>query len=228
MFIFSCSNSSKKDHQKRFYIIGNTNELIDNTNVFLKTQENKTIFTLDSTLIKNGTFEFEGEIYKPSVYGIYIDSLKNSIGFFLKNDSIIIDVNKDNLSDSKITGAKLNDQYLNYTKNVNQIVSKTNLLYPIFQKARAENDVQKLDEINKKMQTINNKKTLFALNYAKEHPDSYIAAFALHSVLNNNSISKDSIFSIYNRFSDEVKEGDFAIETLIYIENKSILDTIEI
>jgi len=226
IYLFSCNNYPKKDHQKVFFIIGNANGLIDNTKVFLKKQENKTIILLDSTQIKNGNFTFNGIIDKPSVYGININNIKGQIGLFLKNDTITININKDSLSDSKITGSKLNDQYLNYIKSVNQIISKTNLLYPIFQKARAENDVEKLNEINKKMQAINAEKTTFALNYAKKHPESYIAAFALHSVLNDNSIPKDSVQSIYNRFSNEVKEGDFAIEISIYLENKSILDTI--
>ncbi len=225
--MFSCNDSSKKVPQKRFYIIGNTDNITNKTKVVLKTQENNTIITLDSTLVRNGIFEFEGEIDKPSVYGIYIDSLKNSIGFFIENDSIIIDVNKNNLSDSKINGSKLNNQYLNYIKSSNQIISKTNLLYPIFQKARAENNVERLNKINEKMEAINAENILFTLNYAKKHPNSYIAAFALHSVLNDSSISKDSIFSIYNSFSDEVKAGDFAIATLIFIETESILDTIK-
>jgi len=222
IFIFSCNNILKNKPNHKFHITGTTNNITDNTKVFLKIQENKTIITLDSTLVKNGIFQFEDKIIKPSVFGIYIDSIKSNLGFFIKNDSITIEINKDNLSDSKITGSKLNNQYLNYVKSINQIVSETNLLYPIFQKARAENNVQKLNEINKKMQAINNKKNLFALNYAKEHADSYIAAFALHSVINDNAISKDTILTIYNRFSDEVKEGDFAIEILIYLENEGL------
>ena len=224
---FSCKKELKSSSINSFYITGHIDSIFENTKVFLKIQENKTIILLDSTQIINGSFIFSGNNNNPSVFGIYIDSLKSSIGFFIENDSVTIDVNKDNISESKVSGSKLNDQYLEYIKKSNQILSKTNYLFPIFQKARAENDVDKLNEIYEKMKVINNENTQFALNYAKEHRNSYIAAFALHSILNDYSTSKDSIFNVYNNFSENVKKGDFAIEILVFIESKSILDNIK-
>ncbi|HBS11860.1 MAG TPA: hypothetical protein DEO36_04850 [Flavobacteriaceae bacterium] len=227
MCVISCNNYPKKEHQKLFFIIGNTNDFADNTKVFLKKQENNTISLIDSTQIINDRFKFSGIIEKPSVFGIYIDSLKGQIGLFLENDSVLIDVNQNNLSKSKITGSKLNNQYLDYIKRSNQILSKTNLLYPLFQKSRAENDAEKLNEINAKMKAINAENVQFSLDYAKKYSNSYIAAFILQSLLNDESIHKDTIASIYNNFSYEVKKSDFAMETLIFIENKNKLDDIK-
>ena len=44
--------------------------------------------------------------------------------------------------------------------------------------------MDKLEEINAQMRAINEENTVFALQYAKQHPDSYISALALQSVLN--------------------------------------------
>ena len=101
-----------------------------------------------------------------------------------------------------------------------------NNLFPIFQKARAENDADKLEEINAQMKAINEENTVFTLQYAKQHPDSYISALALQSVLTVPTINKDTIAKIYNKFSDYVKKGDFAIEITQYLDNNSSLDSI--
>lgn len=102
-----------------------------------------------------------------------------------------------------------------------------NILFPEFQKARAENDASKLEEINKKMQVINDKNTAFILRYARQNPESYISAVALQSVLRIPSISKDSLAIIYDNFSDYVKKGDYAKEIEIYLETPITLDSIQ-
>jgi len=224
LFLISCENDFNESNFKRFYIEGNIENVYNNYKVFLKIQESNTIISLDTTSINNGKFIFSGSIDRPAVYGIYIDSLQDVIGLFMENDSIIIDVDPKSLSNSKISGSTLNKEYLDFLLQSNQIVSKMNVLFPIFQKARSENNVEKLKEINKKMQDINSEKTQFALKYAKSHSDSYIAAFALQSVLKDHTIPKDTIANIYNNFSKYVKKGDFAIETLLFIEGSNELN----
>ena len=140
-----------------FIINGDIEKSFNGSKVFLKTQESGVLIVLDSTIIKNGTFEFTGNIGKPEVYGIFIDSIKEAIGLFMENTTITIIANIKDLSSSKITGSKTNDDYLDFIKISNQIISEMNILFPEFQKARAENDVIKLEEINKKMQVINDK-----------------------------------------------------------------------
>jgi hypothetical protein len=205
---------------------GSIESILNGNMVYLKTQENKRIKVIDSTNIINGKFQFQGKIDQPIVYGLYIEDSKDAIGVFMENDTIYIEAYKDSLAKSKITGSKTHDEYLNFIKQSNNIVSKMNHLFPIFQKARAENDADKLEEINAQMRAINEENTVFALKYAKRHPDSYISALALQSVLTVPTIDKDTIAKIYNNFSDYVKKGDFAIEIAQYLDGSQSLDSI--
>ncbi|WP_321974806.1 DUF4369 domain-containing protein [Aureibaculum sp. 2210JD6-5] len=227
MSFFSCDEDFNKKNDNSFYIFGKVDNIEDSTKIYLKVQESNKIIPLDTTYAIDGTFQFMGKINKPEVYGIYIDSIKSSVGLFIQNDSVFIDINRDKLSDSKIKGSELNDQYLSFIKKSNEILSKINYLFPLFQKARTENDVDKLNEINKKIEAIHKENTTFVLNFARENPDSYIAAFALQTLLKNKYTSKDTIASIYNNFTHNVKKGDFAIEILLYLENQESLENIE-
>ena len=229
IFLFllnSCQQSEKENHSNGYLLSGSIERQLNGKWVYLKTQENKEIKIIDSTNIKNGEFKFQGKIDRPIVYGIYFEDSKDAIGVFMENDTIYIEAKKDSLAKSKITGSKTHDDYLDFIKQSNNIVSKMNHLFPIFQKARAENDSEKLEEINAQMRAINEENTKFALQYAKQHPDSYISALALQSVLTVPTINKDTIAKIYNNFSDYVKKGDFAIEIAQYLDNNPSLDSI--
>ena len=223
----SCQNSEKKSYTNGYLLNGTTEKSLNGKKVILKTQENKKIKILDSTNINDGKFEFEGIIDKPEVYGIFIDSIKGTIGLFMENDNITIEVNKDNLSLSIISGSKLNDDYIDFIVKSNQIISEMNVLFPEFQKARAENDVIKLEEINKKMQSINDRNTAFILSYTSGNPNSYVSAVALQSILRIPSIHKDTIANIYSKFSDYVKKGEYSKEIEIYLNTPITLDSIQ-
>ena len=225
--IISCKNKSTHNISNGYLIEASIDQTLNGKKAYLKTQNNGVIIILDTTIIKNGKFEFKGNIEKPVIYGIQIDSIKGTIVMFMENETITIEVYKDSLSASKISGSKTNDEYLDFVKRSNKIVSRMNVLFPVFQKARAENDVEKLQEINEKMQKISNDNTVFTLAYAKEHSDSYIGAMALQSVIRIPSIERDTISKIYNNFSDYVKRGEFAIETLLFLENPIKDDTIQ-
>lgn len=224
---FSCDRHLEKKRNNDFYIIGQLKNVSDSTRVYLKVQESNRIVPLDTAFVSNNKFEFNGKINRPEVFGIYIDSIKSSIGLFMHSDSVLIDIDEDKLSNSTIKGSELNDKYLSFINKSNEIISKTNYLFPLFQKARTENDVDKIYEINKKIEAIHNENRTFTLNFAKKNPNSYIAAFALQTLLNDESVSIDTIASIYNQFSHEVKKGDFAIEILLYLENQEQAEELE-
>jgi hypothetical protein len=222
----SCQKRLSNDSINSYNLKVHIRDVVNGTKAYLKTNEKNTLISLDSAIIMNGEFNFNGKIDKPIVYGIYVENLKDAIGVFMENDTIYIEAYKDSLVKSKITGSKTHDDYLDFIKQSNYIVSKMNNLFPIFQKARAENDADKLEEINAQMRAINEENTRFVLQYAKQHPDSYISALALQSVLNIPTINKDSIAYIYDQFSDYVKKGDYAIEIAQYLNSDQYLDLI--
>ena len=215
----SCDNISHKKNENTFFIIGELETIADHTKVFLKVQKSNKTITLDTAYTSQNAFQFSGAISKPEIFGIYIDGIKGSIGLFIQNDSVFIDVDENTLNNSIIKGSELNDQYLSFVKKSNEIISRTNYLFPLFQKARTENDVEKLIEINKKIEGIHQENRAFVISFIRENQDSYIASFALYLLLKNESISKDTIASIYSDFSHDVKKGDLSMAILLYLDS---------
>ena len=223
IFIFSsCQKESTKSSEDIYFIKGHISELTDKTKVLLKKQENGTTINIDSTFSENGQFEFSGNIASPEMFGVFIDSIPGGIYPLVENGTITIKAHKDSLYKAEISGTELNNELNTFKKGSKKIVDKINDLFPEFQKARAENDVDRIDQINSEMKAINDENTAYSLNYAKKNPDSFISAMILQSLLRMPEMNPEKAQEIFNNFSDEVKESSFSKNIKDYIERDKI------
>jgi len=217
---FACNSTDNT--QEIFYLKGELNAK-DGTKIYLKSQEFNEIIPIDTSTLKNKVFSFSGHLNRPVVYGIYIENLPGVLGIVMENDSIHIKINPQDITKSIIKGSTLHSTYHDFLKKSFAISSKIDQLYPLFQKARAEDNFKKLKAINDQMKKIQQESEAFAINFARNNPDSYIAAYALHTVITNANLPVDSIKKVYDNFTPFVKKGDFSLEILHYIiENDSL------
>ena len=216
--ITSCQNKKENSSEENYLIEGDIIALNNNTKILLKKQENGATITLDSTFSENGKFQFTGAIESPGMYGIFIDSIKGGIYPLVENGTILIKAHKDSLYKAEVSGTKLNDELNDFKEGSKKIVDQINDLFPQFQKARAENDAEKIDKINAEMKAINDENTAYSLNYAKNNPESFISAMILQSLLRMPDMSPERAKDIFNTFSEEVKKSDFSKNIKNYIE----------
>ena len=218
LVICSCQKKSTNFSDDNYFIKGNITALSNNTKIVLKKQENATTVSIDSTFSENGKFEFTGAIKIPAMYGIFIDSLKGGIYPLVESGTITISAHKDSLYNAQVSGTKLNNELNVFKEGSKKIVDKISDLFPEFQKARAENNVERIDQINAKMKAINDENTAYSLNYTKNNSNSYISAMILQSLLRMPDMNPEKAKLIYNNFSDEVKKSDFSKSIKNYIE----------
>lgn len=215
--ILSCV--SDDDDTNTFYVIGKLSKPLSGQSVILSIQENNQFTPLDTTEINEDNFSLTGTLERPVVANVRIDSIPNSLSFFMEKDSVIINVNSADMSKSTVQGSDLHAEYLDFIAKNNKILSKMKLYYPLLQKARSENNAERLQIIHQKMAAIQREKNSFALNYAWDHPNSYIGAFALYTLLVENTIPADTISAVLNTFSVPVRKSDYALQTLIYLDS---------
>ena len=216
--IASCGPKSSKIEENTFQMKLTVTNLTDGTKILLKKQEGQTTITIDSTLSKNGTFEFKGTIETPQMFGIFIDSIQGGLFPLIESGITTITVHKDSLFNPKITGSKLNDELEIFKEGSEKIVNKINDLFIQIQKARAENDLETITEINEKMRAINDENTRYSLDYAKNNPSSFISSVVLQSVLRIPEIDVTEVESIYNSFSSDVQKSEYSKNISRYLQ----------
>ena len=218
LIVYSCQKRATNFSDDNYFIKGDISALSNKTKVLLKKQENGTTISIDSTFSENGKFEFAGVIETPAMYGIFIDNIKGGIYPLVESGTITITAHKDSIYNAQISGTKLNNELNSFKEGSKKIVEKISDFFPEFQKARAENDVEKIDQINAEMKAINDENTAYSLNYTKNNPNSYVSAMILHSLLRMPDMNPDKAKDIYNNFSEEVKKSDFSKKIKNYIE----------
>ncbi len=208
--LLSCTkkpNTTKDGHYKISATIEN---LSDGTKILLRKQKDDTTITIDSTVALNGQFEFQGRIQTPAMFGIFIDGIRGGIFPLVEDGSINITAHSDNLKASTISGSKLNDELQQFKEGSQKIVSKINDLFPQIQKARFNNDLSKINEINNKMRAINNENTRYSLDYAKNNPNSFVSSVILQDLLRIPEVDINEVKNIYSNFSEDVKKSEYS------------------
>ncbi|MCF6279348.1 MAG: DUF4369 domain-containing protein [Flavobacteriaceae bacterium] len=202
----SCTKDVKKVIKNDSYFLSISVESGINNIVYLQKLANPS--EIDSAEIEeNGMAVFKGSIQNPERYLITIEGLFGGKMIIIENDSITVDIKNKDLINSTIIGSKLNDELFEVQKKSERIYNKIDVLFPDMQRARLENDVEKLQEITRKMTLIEQENIDFNFNYAKENPNSFISAMILSDLSKRDSIDTKKIIESYNTLTDKVKKG---------------------
>lgn len=209
LFTLAISSCTKKTNkvieQKNSYFLSISTENGINNNVYLQKLTNPT--EIDSAKINNKNAVFTGSIETPERYLITIEGFFGGKMIVLENDSITIHIKNKDLINSTVIGSKLNNELLIVQKESEKIYNQIDVLFPDMQRARLENDAEKLQEISIKMTLIEQENIDFHFGYAKKNPDSFISAMILSDLSKRDSIDIQKVSEIYNLFTDKIKKG---------------------
>ena len=164
----------------------------------------------DSTNFKNGEATFNDSILLPSRYLIRLDELQQGKLIILENDSISVLLNSDDIRQSMVKNSKINKELTAYQNSSAKITQKIELLFPELQRARLENNDEKLAEIDTKIKAIEIENLEFSYNYALKNPSSFISAMILNDLSKRDSVDFPKIQEIYYNLSDIVKQSEDA------------------
>ncbi len=84
-------------------------------------------FPADTAVIKNGKFEFKGDIPEPDMYFLEIPEKEASMLLYAENSKITITGRIDSLDNATISGSKTHDDYIMHRKEVTSVTDKHNM-----------------------------------------------------------------------------------------------------
>lgn len=206
LLTYSCNNKTEG-----FKIDVTIDDVPDGRKVFLKKQVEGKIVTLDTVLVQNNKFTFEGTIKEPVILGIFVDEVNRGaiFPFIDVNDHITITAYKDSLVKSKITGSILNTELTRLREAREKLTVETQKLLPEFQKATQTKDTATVNKINIQVKAISDEMASNDWDFIKNNPDSYISALVLTGLMSNPKY-KDSLNIVFNKFSDKIKKAELS------------------
>ena len=204
--IFSCvKEKATKEVQEQFVININISNADGNLSYLHKLTNSKTIIS-DSAIIKNDKVVFKGSLEYPERYLLTITNVFGGKLIILENDNINVQADKNDLTKAIISDSSINSELADVQEKSMRIYDKMDLFFPDLQRARLENDAEKLEQITSKMKAIEKENIDFNYTYASGNPNSYISAMILNDLSKRDSIDINKIKTIYDNFSEEVKK----------------------
>ena len=222
--VFSCDQNKKSNFQDLMVVKGSIKGLRKGK-LYLQRIKDTMLINLDSTYIDGSPdFTFQTPIKTAEVFYLYLnkddgDSLNDRILFFGEKGTIEINtLLKTFESSAKISGSK-NQELLQKYQSMNRKFNDRNLdLLKDLYVAKAEQKIQRVDTLEKKIANLLNRRYLYTINFAAQNPDQNIAPYlAVTQVFDANLILLDSIA---DKLTDEVKESKYGVEFLNLLEQR--------
>ncbi|MBL7886565.1 MAG: DUF4369 domain-containing protein [Flavobacterium sp.] len=211
LVLFSCSKVKKGE----FLITGVAKGIENGKMVVLQTQDESGMMMMpvDTVKVKDGKFEFKGKIKEPKIYSIIFPELNNGFSLIVENDEAKVEVYKDSIQSSKISGTYNNDEFYKFNldmKKIGKSVEKKmtdfqNKNMAAFQEANAKQDTATVNRIMKEANKIQSAYTDNMIKYASEHPKSFISALIVESMFKMPKSDPKKIKELYENLDDDLK-----------------------
>lgn len=213
LLILACGESSS---EKTMTVTGKVKGLKKGM-LFLQHIPDSTLVTVDSLQIEgDGSFSFSTKIESPEIFYLYLkkkdaNDINDRITFFGEPGTITVNTAWNTFdTNAKIEGSKTQKKLEEYQKTMSRFNQKNLELMQTAANQKIVLDSVQMDS----MQRLRNKNVqrgyAFALNFALNNKDSYIAPYiALTEVSDANVIYLDSI---YNSLTPEVVASKYGKE----------------
>ncbi len=214
--------------QKTFHIKGDAKALKPGTKVYLSYYSGANSI-VDSSAVKAGSFSFKGTVGEPSKGALSIKSTtgakKDLLSLYLEPANIVVKVT-DSLKSAKITGSLMNaeDEQLREACKIAQ--AEIDAINAEYQKATREQkkEVEFMKGFAKRYTQATENLLLIQLNFAKEHPNSYISLNALTPLASKEKLLDDAekAFLALSPQVRQTKAGKAAAETFTAAQQTKI------
>ncbi|WP_445721851.1 redoxin domain-containing protein [Flavobacterium sp.] len=200
--------------QKQFTISGTINSSVNNSKIFIEEVKDNTPILKDSTVIKNGKFEFKGNIESLDIAFIKLEKDKAGLPFILEKGKIAITFDKDSLNKSRISGTQNNDKFQEFSDKIG-IVNKKMLSFQQenmskMQTAQQTKDTATINSIMKSFTALQDEMKGVSTNFIKNNPKAFISVLILENLMLNQSITTEETQEFYNKLGKESLETKYA------------------
>lgn len=163
----------------------------------------------DSSLLKEGRFEFKAAISEPTPATLYVKfetvgengrPLMDGMQIFMEPGTMMIDV-KDSMKFAKVTGSKSHKEFEKFNdlqKPFNERAEVLSEQYMAFRKDKNEEGMKKLEEDFDKLSDERSEKVYHA--YLKEHPQSPIGLYVLEQYAGYD-MDAQKVEPVFNKLS---------------------------
>jgi len=207
---------------KEFFVLNGIIKGRDTGRIILGYPVTKDKYFRDTAYLQKGKFQFTGKIFKPTSSSLKGSAAEgNIIWFYLEPGEQYAFLEENKFEDIKMRGSFTQNQYDTLNKQIKAIELKNekwlkqkDSLLRELKKAKKANDTltkseieSKLSQFDGKIEMLNNETLNALVTFISDHPDSYVSATNLYSILFSNRLRTEIVDSLFLKLSNRIKNS---------------------
>ena len=203
----SCQSSSGD------YTISISADVEDDHQIFLVNfdDDNKPN-VIDTLFVKEGLASYSGFAEVPDYQSLWVNGVRGSVPLFVEPGEITVEIYKDSIQASKVSGTKTNVAFKRYIDEINPLFKSFYEIQNDMRNAMISRDSLGYKDLEEQLKDMETKFNNFQIDYTKSNPDSYVSAMVLIQLVMNKAIENEEAYEIYNDFSKTIKKTKSAVK----------------
>ncbi|WP_299125298.1 DUF4369 domain-containing protein [uncultured Winogradskyella sp.] len=221
--LFSCQGT-----RSNYEIDGTAKGVSDGAKIYLKRiTENGREHIKDTAIIADGKFRMSGKVAEPTIHFMSSDKMQGQLIFMLENSNIDINLNKDNLMLSKITGSKSNKGFILFRAGMDSIREESRKIVYKYRSEGLSSGKEVRDSLHKLLEKSSIATQDYPLTYVKKYNDNYFSLNLIGLEANKPNFDAIAFREAFENLSPELKDSPKGIKTkqkldsLIVLKNKN-------
>lgn len=182
-------------------------DIKDSTSIFLKylNPETRQPVNLDTTLIINGQFEFNGKSTDISMHYLTIEGTLSNLPIILEDGIITLNAHKDSLGYLQLAGTLQNEVFMNYLDRTRSMAAISRELNDEYRIASTKRDTAQLKALQEEFIELRDKNQQEEKRFVLEHPDALISVLLVDKFLATRQLTTKEVDSIFKVLTPEMQ-----------------------
>ena len=210
------------------YTINISADVEDDHQIFLVNfDESNKPNVIDTLYVKDGLSSYSGVSKLPDYQSLWVDGIRGSVPVFVEPGEITVELYKDSIQASKVSGTKTNVAFKRYIDEINPLFKSFYEIQNEMRNAMVSRDSLGYKDLEEQLKEMETKFNDYQIDYTKSNPDSYISAMVLIQLVMNKAIENEAAYEIYNGFSKTIKKTKSAVKIYELVAPKEAEETEE-
>jgi len=204
--------SCNKAGDNEYIVSGTIKGIADGKSVILEIQDETTgkLKPVDTVKIEKGKFTFTGSAKEPEMYLVQVETINGKIPFILENGDIKMEINKDSVNVTKVSGTYNNDELTSYKEKGMKVQKKMMKFQEAnmakMQEAQQKQDTVVMNSLRKEYAEFQDEFAKQSDDYVTSHPKAFISALIIEGMFNTMAPDIEKIKKYYNALDQSVKD----------------------
>lgn len=200
--------SCKKENRTDFVINGNAEGVYNGIRVYLKniSEEGREVY-LDTAIVMDGKFTLKGSVDEPSVHFISVDGTQGNAIIMLENSEIDVELNKENLLESKVSGSESHEGYVAFEEGIKKIREDGREIMVHYRQVKMPEEADKRDSLSKELEKVSIRLANHPLDFVKENNDIYFSLNLIGLEANKPKFEVAKFMEAFENLTPNLKES---------------------